>query len=212
MMLRYTRRGDWVLDPFLGSGTTLIECRRLGRNGLGIELNPDVCARAAAHIDEQDNRYACVTDAHNADSRTIAIGTALRRHGVSQAQLLILHPPYHDIIRFSEDQRDLSCATDTQAFLHMFGEVVDNVSPFLESGRYCAVVIGDKYSKGEWIPLGFRCMEEMLRRGYTLKSIVVKNFDETRAKRHHKELWRYRALAGGFFVFKHEYVFILQKR
>lgn len=39
MMLRYTKKGDWVLDTFVGSGTTLIECRRLGRNGIGIELN-----------------------------------------------------------------------------------------------------------------------------------------------------------------------------
>lgn len=41
MMLRYTKRGEWVLDPFVGSGTTLIECRRLGRNGIGIELNKE---------------------------------------------------------------------------------------------------------------------------------------------------------------------------
>jgi len=39
MMLRYTKRGDWVLDTSVGSGTTLIECRRLGRNGIGIELD-----------------------------------------------------------------------------------------------------------------------------------------------------------------------------
>jgi len=42
MILRYTKKGDWVLDAFVGSGTTLIECRRLGRNGIGIELNADV--------------------------------------------------------------------------------------------------------------------------------------------------------------------------
>ena len=34
MMLRYTKKGDWVLDPFVGSGTTLIECRRLGRKSI----------------------------------------------------------------------------------------------------------------------------------------------------------------------------------
>ena len=42
MMLRYTKKGDWVLDAFVGSGTTLIECRRLGRNGIGIELDKGV--------------------------------------------------------------------------------------------------------------------------------------------------------------------------
>ena len=42
MMLRYTKRGNWVLDTFVGSGTTLIEYLRLDRNGIGIELNPEV--------------------------------------------------------------------------------------------------------------------------------------------------------------------------
>jgi hypothetical protein len=93
----------------------------------------------------------------------------------------------------------------------MFGAVVDNTTPYLENGRYFALVVGDKYSKGEWVPLGFYCMQEVLKRGYLLKSIVVKNFEETRGKKNQKELWRYRALAGGFYVFKHEYIFIFQK-
>ena len=46
MMLRYTKQGEWVLDPFVGSGTTLIECRRLGRNGIGIELNKKLYRKA----------------------------------------------------------------------------------------------------------------------------------------------------------------------
>ncbi len=54
-------------------------------------------------------------------------------------------------------------------------------------------------------------MNEVLKSGFSLKSIVVKNFEETSGKRNQKELWRYRALAGGFFVFKHEYIFIFQK-
>jgi len=90
----------------------------------------------------------------------------------------------------------------------MFGEVIDNMTPFLEKGRYLALVIGDKYSKGEWIPLGFYCMNEILKRPYILKSIIVKNFEETRAKRNQKNLWKYRALKGGFYVFKHEYIMI----
>ena len=123
-----------------------------------------------------------------------------------------MHPPYHDIIKFSKDSSDLSNAKNTDEFLKMFGEVVDNATPYLEKGRYFALVIGDKYSKGEWIPLGFYCMQEVLKKGYILKSIIVKNFEETRGKRNQKELWRYRALVGGFYVFKHEYVMLFKKR
>lgn len=60
----------------------------------------------------------------------------------------------------------------------MFGEVLDNTISYLEKGRYLGIVIGDKYSKGEWIPLGFYCMHEVLKRGYLLNSIIVKNFEE----------------------------------
>jgi hypothetical protein len=82
----------------------------------------------------------------------------------------------------------------------------------LERGRYLALVIGDKYAGGEWVPLGFYSMNEVLKRDYTLKSIIVKNFEETRAKRDQKQLWRYRALAGGFYIFKHEYIFLFRKK
>jgi hypothetical protein len=211
MMLRFTRKGEWVLDTFVGSGTTLIECRRLGRNGIGIELNPEVAERAKGLIEREENRDGVKSDLIVGDSRKVDMGEILKGYGIKQVQLLIMHPPYHDIIRFSTDERDLSNANDIKGFLKMFGEVVDNATPFLEEGRYFALVIGDKYAKGEWIPLGFSCMNEVLKRGYTLKSIIVKNFEETRGKRNQQELWRYRALVGGFYVFKHEYILLFRK-
>ena len=211
IMLRYTRKGDWVLDTFLGSGTTLIECRRLGRNGLGIELNDNVAQKAKDIIKQERNIDNVVTDVIIDDSKNVNINAVLEKHKIKCVQLLIMHPPYHDIVKFSEDQRDLSNAENIEKFLQMFGNVVDNASPFLEKGRYLALIIGDKYTKGEWIPLGFYCMNEVSKRGYTLKSIIVKNFEETRGKRNQKELWRYRALVGGFYVFKHEYIMLFKK-
>jgi len=212
IMLRYTKKGDWILDTFLGSGTTLIECRRLGRNGIGIELNTKVAQKAKDIIEQERNIENVVTEVIIDDCTTADIHDAvLTKHKIKCVQLLILHPPYHDIVKFSGDQRDLSNAENTETFLRMFGDAVDNVTPFLEKGRYLALIIGDKYAKGEWIPLGFYCMSEISKRGYTLKSIVVKNFEETRGKRNQKELWRYRALLGGFYVFKHEYVMLFKK-
>ncbi len=211
MMLRYTKKGDWVLDAFVGSGTTLIECKRLGRNGLGIELNPKVSRAAKKLIEREKNKYKVATEVITGDSRRIDIEGILDPYGIKQVQLLIMHPPYHDIIKFSKEDSDLSNARNTERFLKMFGEVVDNTTPYLEKGRYFALVIGDKYYKGEWIPLGFYCMNEVLKRGYLLKSIIVKNFEETRGKRNQKALWRYRALVGGFYIFKHEYILLFKK-
>lgn len=212
MLLRYTRKGEWVLDPFVGSGTTLIECQRLGRNGIGIELNPEVAQRALKLLKKTPNPEGVATRIIVGDSRNLPLRPYLHEHKIRKVQLLILHPPYHDIIQFSLDPNDLSNAPTLKEFLLRFGEVVDNTSPYLEKGRFLVLVIGDKYSRGEWIPLGFYTLQEVQKRGFTLKSIVVKNFEETRGKRSQRELWRYRALANGFYVFKHEYVMLFQKR
>lgn len=211
MMLRYTKQSEWVLDTFVGSGTTLLECLRLGRNGIGVELNPDIAARAREIVEQAPNPHGVVADVVDGDSRVVDYAAVLAERGIAQVQLVLMHPPYHDIIRFSEDDRDLSNAVSVDDFVAQFAEIVARVTPFLERGRYLAIVIGDKYVKGEWIPLGFRVMQAVQAQGYTLKSIIVKNFDETRAKRVQKELWRYRALVGGFYIFKHEYILLFQK-
>jgi DNA modification methylase len=213
LLKRYTKKNEWVLDPFLGSGTTLIECKKLGRNGIGIELLENIAANAQKVINQQ-KPLDCntVTEIINADSTKMDFKKELKSIGIKSVQFLIMHPPYWDIIKFSNNKNDLSNAETVDEFLKLFGKVVENTYPFLEKGRYFALVIGDKYSKGEWIPLGFYTMQEVLKRGYKLKSVIVKNFEETKGKMNQKELWRYRALAGGFYIFKHEYIFLFQKK
>lgn len=212
MMRRYTRPGDWVLDTFAGLGTTLIEAQRLGRHSLGIELQPHVVDRAQELLLQEQNAHAVQCEVRIGDAAAYDVRAQLQAMGTEKVQLILMHPPYFDIIKFSDDSRDLSNAPSVEQFLTMMGAVIDNVAPVLERGRYLVLVIGDKYARGDWIPLGFQTMNTILERGFSLKSIVVKNFETTAGKRTRKELWRYRALAGGFYVFKHEYIFVFRKR
>jgi DNA modification methylase len=209
---RYTKKGDWVLDSFLGSGTTLIECKRLGRNGIGIELNDEVIKIAKKNLAKEKNNNKVKTKVLKGDSRKADLKSELIKLKTDSVQFVLLHPPYWDIIEFSKKKSDLSNAKSIEDFLQMFGRVIDNTCGVLDKGRYLAVIIGDKYSDGEWIPLGFYTMQEVMKRGYKLKSTIVKNFDTTKGKMNQKELWRYRALAGGFYIFKHEYIFLFQKK
>ena len=211
LMLRFTRRGDWVLDAFAGMGTTLIEGRRLGRNVLGVELQADVAGRALDLLGAEPNPFDVTTALEVGDSTQADFAALLAGLGPQSVQLVILHPPYHDIIRFSSDPRDLSNAADLEEFLLRMQLVVDNARQVLQQGRFLALVIGDKYAGGQWIPLGFLAMNRILERGFVLKSLIVKNFEDTTAKRRQRELWRYRALVGGFYIFKHEYVFLFRK-
>ena len=223
LMRRYTAADGVVLDGFLGSGTTMIEARRLGRNSVGVELLPEMAAAAkrAAHSQavelpesESDVFAEVIVGDSGGKKMRDKVAAVLAKRGRKSLDLIVLHPPYHDIIKFSDRAEDLSNAESAEEFVRRFGDVVANFSPLLRPRHYLAVVIGDKYADGEWTPLGFRVMEETLRRDkdLSLKSIVIKNMLNNRAKRNKENLWRYRALAGGFYVFRHEYILLFQKK
>ncbi|MBQ7101668.1 MAG: DNA methylase [Clostridia bacterium] len=210
LLRRYTKKGDWILDPFMGSGTSLIEAQRLGRNSIGIELQEEVAKEAYQRIISEKNENCrgrvCVDDSRNADVFAI-----MQKEGIDKFQFVIFHPPYWDIVKFSNNENDLSNSSSLDDFLGNLGKVIDNTTQHLEKNRYCAVVIGDKYANSEIVPLGFYCMNLFLQRGFKMKAILVKNFEDTKGKSNQKAIWRYRALASDFYIFKHEYIFVFKK-
>lgn len=214
-MRRFTKQGELVLDPFAGLGTTLIEAVRLGRFAIGVDIQPHCVEQIRCRVGTLENPYAVRAEALVGDSTQIAtrniVHHKMQEWGFEKAHLLILHPPYHNIIRFSNRPEDLSNLPDEATFLEAFERVVVNFAPLLAERRFLVLVIGDKYAMGEWIPLGFRCMERVQRNGFKLKSICVKDIQENRGKRGQHNLWRYRALKHNFYVFKHEYVMFFEK-
>lgn len=226
LLRRFTKTGDIVLDPFMGSGTTAIEANRLRRRYIGVELSPAAAELARRRIEsDRLNLFDWERDAadfNGGESRIFVgdsgapetaetIGGQLAAMGARQVQFVLLHPPYHNIVRFSDSPDDLSNCRDAGHFLERFLEVYANAAPFLEPGRHLAVVIGDIYANSEWVPLQNMLTARLLSTGeLRLKSIIVKNMVNNRAKRNQEKLWRYRALANGFYIFKHEYIVLFQ--
>ncbi len=211
---RFTKKNDIVLDMFFGSGTSGIEAINMNRRCIGVELKEDL----AESVSEKFTPKQLVTDVNIicADSTTELAKEKIKARldimGEEQAQLLILHPPYDDIIKFSDKKEDLSNCATTEEFYDLFEKVAQNGYDLLEKGRFAALIIGDKYANSQLIPLGFECMRRMNNVGFITKSIIVKDMQgNERAKGKTANLWRYRALAGGFYIFKHEYVMLFQK-
>jgi SAM-dependent methyltransferase len=213
ILRRFTRPGDWVIDLFSGMGTTLIECRKLGRHGIGVELNPEVAERSRERIAAADGRTETNATVLIGDSTSTEVLAAVRGElGCAGASCVFLHPPYHDIIRFGDDPRDLSNLPTEGEFLARFERAVGNAVELLRPDGHLALVIGDAYRRGEWRPLGFECMERCRRAGLTLRAINVKDIQgNVRGKGQASNLWRYRALREGFYVFRHEYVMLFRK-
>jgi DNA modification methylase len=213
--LRYSRTGEIVLDLFLGRGTSAIEAVRLERRCLGVELKPELVDYVADRL--RDAVRAGEVRLLAADSAREETRDRLRAElrsawGQEHAHLLVLHPPYADIIRFSDHPADLSNKATTEEFLAAFRQVGRHGFELLEPGRFAVVIIGDKYAGGELVPLGFLCLQAMNEVGFRTKSIVVKNIEGNEVgKGKSSNLWRYRALRGGFYIFKHEYILICQK-
>lgn len=210
LLQRYTKEGDWVLDPFLGSGTTLIECRLLNRNGIGIDIDENIL-QVAKERAESEIKTNTTLEFLVGDSKNIDIKNILKKNNINSIDFVIMHPPYWDIIKFNDNKENLSNTKTIEEFIKAFGKVVNNTTKYLKKNRYVAIVIGDIYKKGEWIPLNTYIINLMQKKKFLLKSIIVKNIDETKGKRNQRNIWRYRSLLGGFYIFKHEYILIFKK-
>ncbi len=211
---RFTKKNDIVLDLFFGSGTSGIEALNMGRRCIGVELKQDMVDYVSTKFSKRElvskMNIICADSASNIAKEKIE--ARLDVMGAKAAQFLVLHPPYDDIIKFSDKKEDLSNCETTEQFYELFKKVAKNGYDLLEKGRFATLIIGDKYANSRLVNLSFECQRRMEELGFITKAVIVKNITgNEKAKGKQANLWRYRALAGGFYTFDHEYVMVFQK-
>ncbi len=210
LISRYTKENEVVFDPFVGSGTTAYEAEELGRHFIGVDIQSKLIKYIREKVDDKKFFSELIVGDSSDENIISTISDILKKKKKRSIHFAILHPPYANIIKFSNNKADLSNAKSLKDFLDRFSLVVKNTVSLLEKNRYLAVVIGDKYQQGQWVPLGFYCLNEVQKQGLTLKSIIIKNMEGNRGKQNKEGIWRYRALSSDYYIFKHEYIFIFK--
>lgn len=198
LILRYSKPGDWILDQFLGSGTTLVEAKLLNRNAVGVDINPQ-----SVSLSETNLNFECDTQSKifvkNGDA------TDLSFIKDNKIDFICTHPPYANIIKYSADIEGDISLLDEQGFFKAMVNVAKESCRVLKKGKYCAVMMGDKRFRGNIVPLGFQLMQCFLEAGFKLKEIVIKEQHNCKST----EKWD--IIHKNFLMITHEYIFVFYK-
>ncbi len=200
LLLRYSSEGDLVLDQFAGGGTTLVEAKLLKRNIIGADVNPDAleCCREKINF-----KYK------NAGQVYLYKGDARSLEFVSDESIdfICTHPPYANIIEYSEDiEEDLSHCKVPQ-FLDEMKSVASESYRVLKKGKFCAILMGDTRQKGHVIPMSFEVMKIFEAQGFKLKEIIIKEQHNCKATGY----WKIKSVKYNFLLLAHEYLFVFKK-
>lgn len=205
LILRYTSPGDTVLDQMVGSGTTLIECKLLGRNGIGVDINYEVLMIAWNRLDFTYNESnSCWHRLYLGDARVLDLIAD------ESIDLVATHPPYVNIVRFAKKRKiegDLSQVPSLDEFISGMKEVAKESYRVLKPGKHCAILIGDTHKHKHYVPISFRTLEAFLDAGFILREQVIK-------RQWHTETMRGRWKASyehDFLLTFHEHLFIFRK-
>lgn len=201
IILRYSKEGDLVLDQFAGGGTTLVEAKLLNRNIIGVDVNDLALNRCVEKTDfeidsEMGKVYIKKGDARNLDF--------IKDNSID---LICTHPPYANIINYSEGIAEDLSLLNVKDFLVEMEKVASESFRVLKKGKFCAVLMGDTRKNGHVIPLGFKTMEVFQNVGFKLKEIIIKEQHNCKAT----GFWKTNSIKYNFLLLAHEYLFIFHK-
>jgi DNA modification methylase len=123
--------------------------------------------------------------------------------------LVLTHPPYMNIIRYSEGKiaGDLSNIGSLPRFCDEIEAVASEVYRVVRPGRYCAILMGDTRRGRHYVPLAFNVMLRFQKVGFILKEDIIKVQHNCSAT----ERWRWKAKRDKFYLIMHEHLFVFRK-
>jgi len=206
-MLKYTKPGDWVLDQMMGSGTTLVEAKLLGRNAIGVDINLDAVMVARDRLNFSYNtlfqrRPMPVIKTYWGDARM------LDKVNDESIDLVCTHPPYANIITYTKkvkNKNDLSQLA-FEDYLREMKYVAQEAFRVLKPDKICAILIGDTRKHKHYVPIANRVMLEFLDVGFVLKEDIIKLQWKMKGTRE-----RWRGKDYDFYLIGHEHIFVFRK-
>ena len=184
----FTHKGEMVLDPFVGSGTTLVAAQDTDRNAVGFDLQQkyiDLCKSRLVQTTLFSNakQLAVQDDARN-------ISEYLDPESVS---LIFTSPPYANLLnrerknksrrfrnneqlgrveQYSQDPRDLGTMPIDDYTIAM-GDIFQSLLPLLRPKAHCVINVPDMWWENKRITIHIALVEELRKRGYELRNIII---------------------------------------
>lgn len=203
---RFTEPGNVVLDQMVGSGTTLVECRLLGRVGIGVDANPEAIMVSRDRLFFEytrslDQPPECRIDTYVGDCRHL---DSVKDESID---LIATHPPYAGIISYSgrRVEGDLS-ALKLDDYVREMRVAAEESLRVLKPGKHCAILIGDTRKRLHYVPIAHRLLQVFLDVGFVLREDIIKLQWKTKTTR---ERWRGRDQK--FYRIAHEHLFVFRK-
>lgn len=184
----FTHEGELVLDPFVGSGTTLLAAQDLNRNAVGFDLQQkyiDLCV-ARLNSDNLFNKaqqIAVQDDARNIpayfEPGTISLiwtsppyANLLNRERKNKSRRDRKNEQFGKVEQYSQDPRDLG-VMPIDEYTQAMGDIFAQLLPLLRPKAHCVINVPDMWWENERITIHVALIEELRRRGYELRNVVI---------------------------------------
>ncbi|MCD6239341.1 MAG: methyltransferase domain-containing protein, partial [Thermotogae bacterium] len=172
VILKYSKPGELVLDYFCGAGTTAVESKLLGRKCIALDINDKAIELAKKNVDfnVEPHQLTLIDEKKHLEvyEPNLMVGDArdLSFLQDNSIDLICAHPPYANIIHYTDSKKGDLSFFDIDDFLKEVSKVAKESFRVLKPGRQYAILIGDTRKKKHVIPLGFKLINVYLSAGF----------------------------------------------